>query len=172
MWFFTSDEHYFHKNVIKYCNRPFVDLKEMHDELISRNNKIVKDSDIVVHLGDTSFERMKRTMDEIISKLNGNHIFLKGSHDKWLDEEFSQIWEKKIDNNYIVCCHYCLQIWPRSHYNSWHLFGHSHGYLDNITGKRLDIGVDTNNYYPYSLEQIKSIMSKKEDNPNLVKKIF
>jgi calcineurin-like phosphoesterase family protein len=33
MWF-TSDLHFFHRNVIKHCNRPFSDIKDMHEQLI------------------------------------------------------------------------------------------------------------------------------------------
>lgn len=69
-----------------------------------------------------------------------------------------------------------MLVWPRSHYNSWQLFGHSHGGLshtnsDNlIHGKQMDVGVDTNNFYPYSFEQIQKIMEKRPDNFNLVRK--
>jgi len=35
----------------------------------------------------------------------------------------------------------------------------------------MDIGVDTNNFKPYSFSQIKKIIDKKEDNFNLVKKV-
>ena len=62
-----------------------------------------------------------------------------------------------------------MKTWAKSHYNSWQLFGHSHGELKGV-GKQMDIGVDTHNFYPYSFNEIKRIMSKKEDNFNLVKK--
>lgn len=32
--FFTSDSHFMHKNVIKYCNRPFETVDEMNRKLI------------------------------------------------------------------------------------------------------------------------------------------
>ena len=80
-----------------------------------------------------------------------------------------KIWEDKIEGQYIVICHYAMKTWAKSHYNSWQLFGHSHGELKGV-GKQMDIGVDTHNFYPYSFNEIKRIMSKKEDNFNLVKK--
>ena len=61
-----------------------------------------------------------------------------------------------------------MRVWARSHYNSIHLYGHSHGRLDGI-GKSMDIGVDTNNFYPYSLDDILKIMKTKPDNPNIIK---
>ena len=62
-------------------------------------------------------------------------------------------------------CHYAMHVWPRSHYNSWHIFGHSHGAL-SLPGKRWDVGVDNNNYMPVSMSQLRIIMDKKSDNIN------
>lgn len=43
----------------------------------------------------------------------------------------------------IVCCHYALRVWDRSHYGAWHLFGHSHGSMpDEPHSLSLDVGVD------------------------------
>lgn len=167
-YFFTSDEHYFHTNVIKHCNRPFNDVEEMHHELIKRNNEVVSKNDTVIHAGDFSFG-YKNLTEKIIKQLNGHHVFLKGSHDRWLTGRYHEIWEKKIENHFIVVCHYCMRVWARSHYGSWHLFGHSHGGL-NPEGKSWDIGVDNNNFYPVSFEQIKNIMKDRPDNFNLIRK--
>jgi calcineurin-like phosphoesterase family protein len=61
-----------------------------------------------------------------------------------------------------------MRTWEKSHYNSWHLFGHSHGKLPSF-GKSFDIGVDTNDFYPYSFDEVKKIMDKLPDNFNLVR---
>jgi calcineurin-like phosphoesterase family protein len=168
-YFFTADEHYFHNNMIHYANRPFLTVDEMNAELIKRHNKVVGQNDIVIHAGDFTMLKDRVAVQlQLISKLNGQHIFLKGSHDRWLSGA-NQIWEKKINEHYVVVCHYCMRTWARSHYNSLHLYGHSHGRLEPI-GKSWDIGVDNNNFYPVSFEQIKRIMEKRPDNPNLVRK--
>lgn len=170
MIFFTADEHYMHRNIIKYCNRPFSSVKEMDEILIQNHNNVVKyNSDLVIHAGDftlaSTFEAEK-----IIKRLNGNHIFLMGSHDKWLrNKKHHYIMERIIDSKYVVICHYAMRTWSRSHYNSWQLYGHSHGNLEPL-GKQWDIGVDNNNFYPLSFDQIVEIMKNRPDNFNLVNK--
>ena len=87
--FFTGCEHYSHFNIIKYCNRPFKSWQEMNKKIIKNNNSRVKKEDIVYHLGDFILYGNQKTGNgentkaiDIISKLNGNHIFIEGNHDK------------------------------------------------------------------------------------------
>ena len=55
--FFTSDFHLFHKNVIKFDNRPFENVHEVHLMIEKRWNEVVTDNDIVIYLGDLSFAK-------------------------------------------------------------------------------------------------------------------
>ena len=175
-YWFTSDEHYFHKKIIEYSYRPFKDLDEMHKTLIDNHNEYVSDNDITIHVGDFSFAKWGRTQ-EIIEQLNGRHVFIKGSHDYWLkgQREIHEIWEKNCwcplneERFHVTACHYPMFKWPRSHYNSWHVFGHVHGNLKHH-GKSHDVGVDNNRFYPVGLSTLKLIMSYKEDNPDLIKR--
>lgn len=169
--FFVSDEHYGHNNIISYCNRPYMDIEQMDIALIQNHNYVVKKDDIVFHLGDFTLLNNKTDVyKKYINKLNGNHVFLKGSHDYWMKDKNSwKLIEVVIDNIHLTLCHYCLRTWPRSHFNSFHLFGHSHGYLETI-GKSHDVGVDNNEYFPLSFLDICDIMKKKEDNFNLIRK--
>jgi calcineurin-like phosphoesterase family protein len=165
-YFFTADEHYGHANIIRYCNRPFQSAGHMDAELIARHNQAVSDGDTVIHAGD--FTLMGKTeAEEIISHLNGRHVFLRGSHDYWLEKDAPAIWENKIDGQHVVVCHYAMRVWARSHYNSWQLFGHSHGQLEPV-GKQWDIGVDNNDFRPLSLDKIRDIMASRPDNPNFI----
>lgn len=161
MYYFTADEHHFHDNIIKYCNRPFKDVFEMIDTIINNHNSMVTENDVTVHLGDFIFGSRKDAQ-EIIYKLNGSHMFLMGSHDKW-NKNLPFLWEKRFNSDYIVACHYPMRSWPRSFYGSWQLFGHSHGRVKPV-GKQHDVGVDNNNFMPVSFDQIKEIMSNREDN--------
>lgn len=154
-YFFTADEHYGHEKILKYCNRPFKTIGDHDEQLIKNHNEVVTPHDIVIHLGDFTFYP-KRQVADIITRLNGHHTFLRGSHDRWLSQSAAVLWERCIDNQHIVCCHYPMLQWPRSHYGAWQLFGHSHGAsAHHNPATQMDVGVDTHNYYPYSLDEIK-----------------
>ena len=54
-FYFTSDTHFNHENIIKYCKRPFSSIDE-HDEALIKNwNDVVPEDGIVFHLGDVGF---------------------------------------------------------------------------------------------------------------------
>lgn len=170
MYWFSADEHYGHKNIIKYCKRPFNNIEEMDEILILNFNSVVGKNDTTIHAGDfTLIPFADKVRGMYVSRLNGNHIFVKGSHDRWL-QHAPFIIEKTINKQFIVVCHYAMRVWHRSHFNSWQLYGHSHGNLPPV-GKQHDIGVDNNNFFPVSFDEIKEIMKTREDNFNLVRRI-
>ncbi|HEC72602.1 MAG: metallophosphoesterase family protein [Candidatus Thorarchaeota archaeon] len=166
-YFFTADEHYSHAKIIEYTNRPFSSVEEMNAQIIKRHNEIVTPQDITIHAGDFCFGN-KKDAEAILRKLNGNHVLLRGSHDSWMGGSYHEVWTKTLNGQPIVVCHYAGRVWHKSHYNSWQLFGHSHGGLPPI-GKQWDIGVDNNNFYPFSLDKIEAIMSKQPNNFNFLR---
>lgn len=170
-YWFTADEHFGHKRIIEYADRPFNSVEEMDEALINRFNYLVGEQDVTIHAGDfTLWKDVKGIYKKYINRLNGIHVFLKGSHDYWLQwHKSQQIWEKRIDKRYVVVCHYAMARWARSHYNSWHLYGHSHGKFQ-AEGKSWDVGVDNNNFYPVSFGQLIGIMKNRPDNPNLIRR--
>ena len=171
MYWFIADEHLGHTKILKYANRPFKDIEEHDAEVIKRHNEVVSSQDIVIHAGDFCWCNSKKEATErYISKLSGSHIFLVGSHDHWLPHSAKYIYRKRFDGTLVFVCHYAMRTWEASHYNSFHLYGHSHGGLEHLGpyGKSFDIGVDNHNFYPWSWDEIKEEMSKRPDNFNLV----
>ena len=61
----TSDTHFGHANIIKYCNRPFPDPAIMDKAIIDRHNEVVKPEDTVIHIGDFTL-RSKREAENIM----------------------------------------------------------------------------------------------------------
>lgn len=166
MKYFTADTHFNHEKIIQYCARPFKNIDEMNNTLIDNWNSVVKKGDLVYHIGDFGWRNFKPILD----KLNGQIILIKGSHDYNQELKHKKIVKverlinMRIDKQPITLCHYCMRKWHLEHYNSWHLFGHSHGKLSPI-GKSWDVGVDNNNFFPLSWDQIKKIMNERPDNP-------
>jgi calcineurin-like phosphoesterase family protein len=77
---FTSDTHYWHTNVIRYCNRPWATVEEMNAGLIERHNAVVKPQDDVYHMGDLAMAGTKK-IAEVMRQLNGRHHLVMGNHD-------------------------------------------------------------------------------------------
>lgn len=80
-FFFSSDHHFGHINIIKHCHRPFVDVEHMNIELVRRWNEKVGSGDHVFYLGD--FSLRMNTMLEFLPQLNGHIHFIPGNHDQF-----------------------------------------------------------------------------------------
>lgn len=171
--FFTADTHFYHKNIIKYCDRPWQDGQTMTEDMIEQWNEVVGPNDTVWHLGDFVFTRDFQSVEYIMSKLHGRIHFVWGNHDHILSDNYRRTCELfefiaedsyyyvRINGQKITMCHYPMQSWKNSHHGTWHLFGHVHGnqryVLPNL--RMMDVGVDTQvDYRPYSFEEVKAHM--------------
>lgn len=168
--FFTADTHFGHKNIIKYCNRPFETALEMNEALIANWNKVVQQTDTVYHLGDVAVLRPERTR-EILDRLNGRIYLITGNHDRsakhalcasrfeWIKDYFCL---KLNGGVQIALFHYAMRVWDKRHWGAWQLYGHSHGSLPSEANSfALDVGVDCWNYSPVSLQMIQAEMEKR-----------
>lgn len=79
-FYFTSDLHFWHKNVIEFCKRPWKTPEEMNAGLIERWNATVGDKDIVYILGDMFFCGTNKAKD-IMKQLRGDKVLVRGNHD-------------------------------------------------------------------------------------------
>ena len=175
IWF-VADTHLGHANIIKYDNRPFANIKEHDDTIISNWNSVVKKGDSVYHLGDVSFGCSRKYAQELVWRLNGQIYLIRGNHDKHVDkpgikERF--VWIKDLhvmrlkENGkvyqHITLCHYAMRRWYKSHWGSFSLYGHSHNSLDEGDYLSFDVGVNGHNYYPISLEYVKERLEQKQN---------
>jgi calcineurin-like phosphoesterase family protein len=171
--YFTADEHYGHRNIIKYCNRPFDDVNHMTEILIANFNAKVPPHGLTYHLGDIFWDSVSiADARNILKRLNGRHILVWGNHDGTSEKIKYYTSEGHFERTAdvllirqdgapkIFMSHYAHRVWPDSHKGSYHLFGHSHNQLPAY-GLSLDVGVDGNNFTPYSISEINKIMLKK-----------
>jgi len=167
---FTADSHFNHDNIIHFCQRPFSSAAEMNEALIAKWNARVGKGDVVYHLGDFAWG----DWEPILNRLNGDIILIRGGHDKKYEKKFggrflhiADLMDIVVQGYAIVLCHYCMRVWNKSHYDSWHLFGHSHGRLPAL-GKSLDVGVDGHDFAPWSWEEVKGYMAGRPHNENFL----
>jgi calcineurin-like phosphoesterase family protein len=172
---FVADTHFSHEAILGYCNRPWVSIEDMNHHLIENWNKVVKPTDTVFHLGDVIFKVTEKEGNDILNKLNGNIVLIRGNHDRFIEtysKRFSAIIdyaELKIINgpsNYNIYClmHYPIFSWNRQRHGSYMIHGHCHG-TNNVNNQdclRYDVGVDINGYTPVSLNNLSKIMLDKQ----------
>lgn len=174
-YWFTSDTHFGHANVIKYSKRPFANVDEMNEALIANWNACVKPNDIVWHLGDFAFLPIDK-IEAILMRLNGRKHLVFGNHDKQLRRDkrvLSTYFEKAVDKAYInvpcagankgvqyICLNHFPELtWDRGHHDSWMLHGHCHGSVKHPWGGRIvDVGVDPMGMKPVSFDELVPIM--------------
>lgn len=134
--FFTSDPHFSHEAIIKFCNRPFKDANKMNESLIRNwNNKVGKDDTIFI-LGDFCFGGSKEWFS-ILERLNGHKHLLIGNHDmKNLRQGFINLFDSVsfqqciyVGDQFIYLNHFpflCYAGSFRKQKPVWQLFGHLH----------------------------------------------
>lgn len=169
-YWFTSDTHLGHSNIIKYCNRPFKDVYEMNEVLITNWNNRVREEDTIFVAGDFCFknsaggkdgEGMTHKASYYTSKLNGNKIFIKGNHDR--NNSLKTIIERlviKYGPHYVNITHipdnydenFAINFVGHVH-EKWKFRRIQSGYYDNPVDL-INIGVDVWDFQPISFEEI------------------
>ncbi len=170
--YFTSDLHFFHTNVIEFCNRPFKDVEDMNQQLIRRWNDRVKYDDHIWVLGDISFGNEAQTRI-VLHQLSGIKHLIVGNHDRKgrSDRLFNRDYKDffvdshdyyrlKVDGHKFVLCHFPFYSWERGYINL-------HGHLHNSASyknkyNQYDVGVDANLYMPVSVEEAVKAAQKGE----------
>lgn len=170
---FTSDFHFFHNNIIKYCNRPFESVEKMNETIIRKYNERVKKNDTVFFLGDFGFfasrnrafrgEGQPFKPKDIIKKLNGNFIHVAGNHDKNSNKMQSKIQEIII---HVAKTDIQLIHNPENARTSYELIlcGHVHERWKvkeitkrNKTSLIINCSVDAWDFYPVSWDEIQGL---------------
>lgn len=160
----TADWHVFHKQIIKYCNRPFKNEPEMRKALIRNYNETVKKDDTCYFVGDmamlgtSQWEHLKG----IMAQLNGRKHLIFGNHDefKWqryVDIGFTSVHSAHwmtVDGHKFILAHdpsvYCA-LDP----NTVLICGHVHTLFKSIKDKLVvNVGVDQWNFRPTNIPLI------------------
>ncbi|HUQ64022.1 MAG TPA: hypothetical protein VM121_09725 [Acidimicrobiales bacterium] len=183
---FTADLHLGHKNIIRYCARPFRDVDEMNQALINRWNAVVDDADTVWVLGDVALGRIDYTLS-LIGQLAGRKLLVAGNHDRcwaghgrrsggWTERYvgagFDEVHQGEVALDVgatsVRACHFPYRgdSQDQDRYlehrpvdtGGWLLHGHVHERWQQHE-RMINVGVDVWEYAPVSNETIGALMS-------------
>ena len=181
MRFWTADGHLGHFNILKFCDRPFPTLHEMHKELTKRCNEVVKPEDTVMYLGDFCFAAKKQEVLVYREKLNGKIILIRGNHDhkttrKAFRPDCYHELEAQIGPYNCMCVHVPLyppggnvperdqlindaRIKKYAKYD-FIISGHRHEKA-LWTGNSINVGVDMHDFYPLAEDRLLDLLTQK-----------
>lgn len=166
--FFISDMHLGHNNIIRFKDsngdklRPFDNLEEMHESLVTNWNKVVGPNDLVYDLGDVAFSEHALSW---VGKMNGTKYLVRGNHDKLPTKSYLNFYEEiyggyrlSISRRKVaILSHYPVH--PDSVGNvMFNIHGHLHEKVvttEGVTDPRYyPVSVEQTNFAPVPLEQI------------------
>ena len=167
MYYFISDPHFGHENILKMCQRPFESVEEMNEAMIDAWNQRVTGNDTVFILGDL-FYRCPDP-EPILQRLKGKKRLIIGNHDSsWMDKVDLSRYFVSVDPfleitdgvRAITLCHYPLLTWKHK-LRTYMVHGHIHNDTTSdffpllVARERvLNAGVEVNGYRPVTVEEL------------------
>lgn len=180
--FFTADQHFGHRNIIRMANRPFSTVEEMHRTIIDNWNKTVSSEDTIFVLGDFIGKEHMDEKDSIAigEALNGHKILIKGNHDR--NYPMKTIFDKVYEAKHIHELQYEGVTFRLNHFlnnmtiegdlpSVIYLHAHKHNHIGyNVINSYYrrplyDVGVDANRFTPVPLNKIIEFFENPPQNP-------
>lgn len=174
--FTISDNHFQNENIIRYCGRPFEDAAHAQEVMINNWNLVVQPEDTVVVCGDFIMGSPDGIPD-ILNRLNGSIILVRGNHDtdrkiERFQSEFSDKIIEVCDTKYItyrgyywVFCHFPLvnaefgMMVSARHADVVYVHGHVHNSCphENPEFHAFNVSADVINFTPIKLTNLAKV---------------
>ena len=163
--YITSDLHFGHKIIMKFCPvtraRFKDDVDYMNEAMVKEWNEIVCPEDTVYILGDFAFLPADKAV-KIANRLNGTKILIEGNHDRKLlnDPVFRRCFAEvhkyhhlTYNGTFVTMFHYPIAEWDQMHRGAVHFHGHLHGNESGLENFRaLDVGMDSTGWIVLEME--------------------
>lgn len=166
--FITSDTFFGREQIIKKAKRPFSSVEEMNETLINNWNSVVKQDDIVYHLGNFAWDPF--SAEKALKELNGNIIFILGEYDDSILELYNMFEGIEIIEDQIykdpnikgVLSHWPLEEWSGKRRGLFHYHGHSTKKLKTDLSKmnRVNVCTDHWNFTPQNINELKNLFEE------------
>ncbi|HFU4451001.1 TPA: metallophosphoesterase [Streptococcus suis] len=168
MQYFIADTHFFHENIIFSCDRPFSNVEEMNNTMITNWNNRIKNNDDVYILGDMFFRADIKEINNTLKQLKGKKYLIHGNHDDYINHPdfdtsvfvfIKPYYTFKHNKRKFILFHYPILEWEGKKQGSILLYGHVHNdcpdYYSKVLGNNaINVEVDVNDFCPISLTQI------------------
>lgn len=160
-----SDTHFNHTNILKFKDYKgmyfrghlFQTVEEMNERMVENWNAVVKEQDIVYHLGDVYMTNRANAVD-LLSRLNGRKRLVLGNHDQLTEGVLHKFFQKIT----------VWRMWPEFKL----LFTHIPVHPDNLRGYRnvhghihqnnspgldeyVNVCVEKTDYTPVNIEELR-----------------
>lgn len=167
--YFIGDCHFGHKNIIRYCNRPFKDVDDMTEKLIKNWNSVVGANDIVYVVGDFALCG-KQKIIEIGKRLNGRKRLVLGNHDQASMETYREAGFEFVYNHpivlydFFIVSHAPMSCLPVDGVYA-QIFAHVHDdpIYATATARSCCVSAERINYTPIEFEVLYNTMKMFED---------
>lgn len=170
---YTSDLHFNHGNIIKYCERPFGCVREMNEALVENWNSRVAPDEHVAVLGDFGFGSLA-ALAGFVSRLNGRLTLVRGNHDRKAANIAGVGFANVVDSMYVAIAGYAVSL---THYPPTDVkrkngsykerspevsesvvcaHGHTHS-KHRVVGRSIHVGVDAWDFRPVSAQEMANL---------------
>jgi calcineurin-like phosphoesterase family protein len=161
--FVTSDTFFGRVEILDIAVRPFEDITDMNEAIIKNWNEVVKDNDIVYHLGNFAWTPLDA--EECLTRLNGQIKLILGDYDNAM-LEISKFMKDKLEiipvafykepKTSTVLSHWPMLQWPGKNKGLYHFHGHSlREYPTDLqTSNRVNACIDNWHYVPKEINDM------------------
>lgn len=172
---FASDHHFCHKNIISYCNRPFIGVDHQISELVRRHNETVSPDDHTLFNGDLFINSQ---ISDVLSRMNGKKTLVVGNHDmkmtttKLLSLGFESVHRvslfDEIDGTPVCYNHFphvegyegekYVNLRPLYEPDTILIHGHTHSVEKTSRHHTVHVGVDAWDYRPATFVEVRDLV--------------
>lgn len=154
-----SDQHFWHKNIIEFSERPYDNCIQMHEHMLANHNEIVGKDDIVIWGGDVGFKGTG-VLNEMLAEYNGYKILIVGNHDfngkkmrKLAFDETHLVYTVETPEVSMLFTHYPMYNIPAPWVN---IHGHLHAFPNPVSNhpRHININCEVQGYKPRPLVEI------------------